>query len=177
MSCHCLWLWFTNAWSLDRSWWKSEAMSFHKLLQQVLLFYCAEETPVLPWFYCYLEAVTLPFCIPYTFMSCFVYSRNIGSLSVVQYLARKGIKWSDEEFVRISELTRCWGSRHKSSNIPFPIIQGGQNGPVIMLIHTNCVSQERKDGRRSRKFVWPRNQNPFSREIQGGGEGEMHLWS
>ena len=51
-------------------------------------------------------------------MSCFVYSRNIGSLSVVQYLARKGIKWSDEEFVRISELTRCWGSRHKSSNIP-----------------------------------------------------------
>ena len=86
-------------------------------------------------------------------MSCFVYSRNIGSLSVVQYLARKGIKWSDEEFVRISELTRCWGSRHKSSNIPFPIIQGGQNGPVIMLIHTNCVSQERKDGRRSRKFV------------------------
>ena len=110
-------------------------------------------------------------------VSCFVYSRNIGSLSVVQYLARKGIKWSDEEFVRISELTRCWGSRHKSSNIPFPIIQGGQNGPVIMLIHTNCVSQERKDGRRSRKFVWPRNQNPFSREIQGGGEGEMHLWS
>ena len=40
---------------------------------------------------------------------------------------------------------RCRGSRHKSSNIPFPpIIQGGQNGPVIMLIHTNCVSREKR---------------------------------
>ena len=40
---------------------------------------------------------------------------------------------------------RCRGSRHKSSNIPFPpIIQGGENGPVIMLIHTNCVSREKR---------------------------------
>ena len=61
----------------------------------------------------------------------------------------------------------CRRSRHKSSNIPFPIIQGGQNGPVIMLIHTNCVSREKRS-LLSGKFVWPRNQNPFTQKSEKG---------
>ena len=66
----------------------------------------------------------------------------------------------------------CRRSRHKSSNIPFPIIQGGQNGPVIMLIHTNCVSREKRSLPAKQlptgKFVWPRNQNPFTQKSEKG---------